>query len=131
MIQVNTILNVSDKTGVVLVKCIKVLNTRKSRIAFLGDVLIVSVKRINPKKIKKVKLFKKKRYFKGTIHRGLILRSCVNFKRLASILIKFNENTVVLVNRNFVPVSNRVYGPILQEFCMNLPSLGCVTRFMI
>jgi len=51
MIQLGTILKVSDKTGVVLVQCIKVFGSYKKRIAYLGDVILVTVKRINPKKI--------------------------------------------------------------------------------
>jgi ribosomal protein L14 len=50
---------------------------------------------------------------------------------MSSVFLKFNENSVVLVNKRAVPVSNRVYGPVLRELCMRLPSLGCVTRFMI
>jgi ribosomal protein L14 len=34
---------------------------------------------------------------------------------LNNIFIKFNENAVVLVNKKIVPVSNRVYGPVLTE----------------
>ncbi len=131
MIQVGTILKVRDKSGVNLVKCIKVLNTSKNRIAKLGDTILVSVKQINPKKFSKMKLFKRKRFFKGTIHRGLIIRSKINFKRSNGIFIKFNENSIVLVNKKIVPISNRVYGPILIELCRKLPSLGCVTRYMI
>ncbi len=59
-----------------------------------------------------------KKYFKGSIHRGLIIRSKVNFIRLPGVFIKFGENTVVLVTKNVVPVSNRVYGPVLREMCM-------------
>lgn len=131
MIQVSSLLKVVDKTGITSVKCIKVLSTIKNRIACIGDVIVVSVYRLNPKKFHKVKLFKKKKFLKGTLHRGLILRSCVNFKRMSSIFLKFNENSVVLVNKRVVPVSNRVYGPVLRELCMRLPSLGCITRFMI
>jgi large subunit ribosomal protein L14 len=131
MIQVSSLLKVVDKTGITSVKCIKVLSTIKNRIACIGDVIVVSVHRLNPKKFQKVKLFKKKKFLKGTLHRGLIIRSCVNFKRMSSIFLKFNENSVVLVNKRVVPVSNRVYGPVLRELCMRLPSLGCVTRFMI
>jgi len=131
MIQVSSLLKVVDKTGITSVKCIKVLSTIKNRIACIGDVIVVSVHRLNPRKFQKVKLFKKKKFLKGTLHRGLIIRSCVNFKRMSSIFLKFNENSVVLVNKRVVPVSNRVYGPVLRELCMRLPSLGCVTRFMI
>lgn len=131
MIQVSSLLKVVDKTGITLVKCIKVLSTVKNRIAYIGDVIVVSVFRLNPKKFQKVKLFKKKKFLKGTLHRGLIIRSCVNFKRMSSIYLKFNENSVILVNKRVVPVSNRVYGPIPRELCMRLPSLGCITRYMI
>lgn len=131
MIQVGTILNVSDKTGVSLVQCIKVLGSYKKSIAYIGDVILVSVKHINSKKFKKMKLFKRKRFLKGTLHRGLIIRSKVNFKRSNGVFIRFNENSVVLVNKKTVPISNRVFGPVLIELCRKLPSLGCVCRFMI
>jgi large subunit ribosomal protein L14 len=131
MIQMSTLLKVVDKTGITSVKCIKVLSTIKSRIAFIGDIVIVSVYRLNPKKFKDVKLFKKKKFLKGTLHRGLIIRTCVNFKRMSSIFIKFDENSVILVNKRVVPISNRVYGPVLREICMRFPSVGCVSRYMI
>ena len=50
MIQVGTILKVSDKTAVSLVKCIKVLGQSKKKIAYIGDVIIVSVQFNNSKK---------------------------------------------------------------------------------
>lgn len=131
MIQVGSILKVCDKTGVSLVKCIKVLGPSKKRIANIGDVVLVAIKHINPKKFIKMKLFKRKRFFKGTIHRGLIVRSKTNYRRSNNVFIKFNENSVVLVNKKIVPISNRVYGPILLELCRRLPSLGCITRNMI
>lgn len=131
MIQVGSTLKVCDKTGVVLAQCVKVFGYAKRRIACIGDVILVSVQRINPKKFIKVKLFKKKKFFKGTLHRALAVRSKANFTRLPGILIRFNENAVVSVNKRTVPISNRVYGPILRELCTRWPSLGCVTRFMI
>lgn len=131
MIQASTLLKVVDKTGITSVKCIKVLSTIKSRIAFIGDIIIVSVYRLNPKRFKDVKLFKKKKFLKGTLHRGLIIRSCIYFQRMSSIFIKFNENSVVLVNKRVVPISNRIYGPVLREICMRYPSVGCITRFII
>ena len=45
MIQLGSILKVTDKTGVVLVQCIKILGvSSKKKIAFIGDVILVSVK---------------------------------------------------------------------------------------
>lgn len=131
MIQVGTILKICDKTGVNTVQCIKVLGHYKKRLAYIGDVIIVSVISINSKKFQNMKLFKKKRFLKGTLHRALIVRIKINFKRTNQILIKFNENSAILINKKKVPISNRIYGPILIELCRKLPSLGCITRFMI
>jgi ribosomal protein L14 len=72
-----------------------------------------------------------KKFYKGSIHRGLIIRSCVPYHRVNGVWIKFGENTVVLVTKNVVPVSNRVFGPVLREMCMRYPSLGCVSSYII
>jgi len=131
MVQLGTIVKVTDKTGVVLAQCIKVLGPTGKRIAYLGDLVIVSVRWINPRKFHNVKERKKKMFAKGTLHRALVVRSKTNYSRIPGVFIRFNENAVVLVNRLVVPVSNRVYGPILREFAMRWPSLGCVTRCFI
>ena len=131
MIQSGTILKVVDKTGVMLVKCVKVFGPSKKRIAKIGDLVLVSVQHINSKKFSKMKAWKRKRYLKGTLHRALIIRTKVNFKRKIGVYIKFNENSVVLVTKKKVPISNRVYGPVLRELCVKIPALGCVTRYMI
>ena len=44
MIQVRSFLNVTDKTGVVLGQCIKVLGPFHKKIAKLGDVILISVR---------------------------------------------------------------------------------------
>jgi large subunit ribosomal protein L14 len=126
-----TILKVTDKTGVSLVQCIKVFGHSRKRIAKLGDVVLVSVKWISRRRYANLKVRLKKRFGLGTMHRALLVRSRVNFMRTGGIFLRFDENSVVLVNKRVVPVSNRVYGPILKEFCMLWPSLGCVTRSLL
>jgi len=118
MIQLGSLLQVSDKTGIVSVRCIKVLGSVKKHIARLGGIILVSVQKVNARRISFLKERLQKRYAKGTVHRGLIVRSKVNFKRTTGILLKFDENTIVLVTKQIVPVTNRVFGPILREFCM-------------
>jgi large subunit ribosomal protein L14 len=97
----------------------------------LGDVILVSVRWINPRKFQNVKERKKKQFAKGSLHRALIIRSKVNFKRTTGVVMRFNENSVVLVNKNVVPLCNRVFGPIFKELCMHWPSLGCVSRCIL
>ena len=69
MIQQQTILKVIDNSGAKTVKCIKVLGGYKKKYAFLGEVIIVSVKNLrNKSKItSKVK--------KGEVCRALIVRT--------------------------------------------------------
>lgn len=72
-----------------------------------------------------------KKYFKGSIHRALLIRAKINYMRLQSIFFKFGENTVVLVTKNIVPVSNRIFGPIIREMSMRWPSVGCVSSTLV
>ena len=55
MIQLGTIIKVADKTGVVLAQCIKVFSHSKDRIAYMGEVILVSVRWVNPKRLKLLK----------------------------------------------------------------------------
>jgi len=131
MIQLGTVVKVVDKTSVVLGRCIKVFGSTKKYTAYLGDVVLISVIWINVKKVKFLKPRLRKRYALGTMHRALVVRTRVNFSRFPGAFVRFDENAVVLVNKKTVPVSNRVYGPMLKELCMKWPSLGCVSRCII
>ena len=62
MIQLGSILKVADKTGMVLVQCIKVLGYSKKKAAFIGDMILISVKWINPRRFVFLKERKQKRY---------------------------------------------------------------------
>lgn len=44
MIQLGSIVKVTDKSGVVLGQCIKVLGSRKRKYAGIGDLVLISVK---------------------------------------------------------------------------------------
>lgn len=118
MVQQGSLLTVTDKTGVVIVQCIKVFGGSKKRIAYLGDVILFSIKKVSSKKFFRSKGKKKRKFFKGTVFRGLVIRSKVNFMRGVGLFIKFDQNGLILVNKKNVPISNRIYGPVLKEICM-------------
>lgn len=44
MIQLGTVVKVTDKTGAVLAQCIKVLGSTGKRIAYVGDLIMVSIR---------------------------------------------------------------------------------------
>jgi len=43
MIQLGSIIKVTDKTCVVLAQCIKIPGPKKKKIAYIGDIILVSV----------------------------------------------------------------------------------------
>lgn len=116
MLQLRSYLKVSDRTGIVNAQCLKVLGGRKNLIAYLGDMILASVKQINVQRLALAKARLQKRFKKGTMHRILLLRSQINYQRQSYVFIKFNENAGITVNRRRVPVSNRMYGPLVREF---------------
>jgi large subunit ribosomal protein L14 len=121
MIQVGSVVKVCDKTGVVLGVCIKVLGHAKKRVAVLGDVIIIAVRRINPKKFQNVKLFRRKKFFKGTLHRALLVRTKINYCRIVGLFIRFNENSVVIVIK-------RLYLFLIEFMVLFYASFVCVYR---
>lgn len=104
-------------------------NTQAYRLFRPG--VIISVKKLNLSRMAFTKSKKRRKYFKGSMSRGLVIRSKVNYSRTPGVFVRFDENTIVLVNKKVVPVSNRVYGPLIKELCMKWPSLGCITRYII
>jgi large subunit ribosomal protein L14 len=106
MIQQQTILKVSDNSGAKTVRCIKVLGGFKKKFASLGDIIVVSVQKLR-NKLKKISKVKKKE-----IYKALIIRTKVSSKKKNGFYIKFQENSVALINKQGNPVGTRIIGPI-------------------
>jgi large subunit ribosomal protein L14 len=99
-------LNVADNTGARLVQTIKVLGGTKRRYAQIGDVIVVSVKLAEPRKIVK----------KKDVLRALIVRQKKPFRRKDGSYISFDENAVVIVDKTKKePIGARISGPIPRE----------------
>lgn len=105
MIQMQSVLNVADNSGAKKVMCIKVLGGSHHMVAEMGEIIVVSVKEALPRT--KVK--------KGEVHRAVIVRTKKEQKRLDGSTIKFDENAVVLLNKQNEPIGTRVFGPVTRE----------------
>lgn len=106
MIQQQTILKVSDNSGAKTVRCIKVLGGFKKKHASLGDIIVVSIQKLR-NKIKKISKTKKKE-----IYRALIIRTKIYSKKKNGFYIKFQENSIALMNKQGNPIGTRIIGPI-------------------
>lgn len=106
MIQTRSMLNVADNTGAKLVQVIKVLGGTRRRYARIGDIAIVSVKSAEPRKMVK----------KKDVLQALIVRQKKPFRRKDGSYIRFDENAVVIVDKNKKePRGGRIFGPIPRE----------------
>ncbi|MBT3349348.1 50S ribosomal protein L14 [bacterium] len=105
MIQHMSWLNVADNTGAKKVCCIKVLGGSKRRYAQIGDVITVSVKESAPRSVVK----------KKSIQQAVIVRQLAPVRRPDGTSIRFDENAVVIVNKENLPKGTRVFGPIARE----------------
>jgi large subunit ribosomal protein L14 len=105
MIQTQTILDVADNSGARRVMCIKVLGGSRRRYAGIGDVIKVSVKEAAPRG----------RVKKGEVLNAVIVRTCHGVRRSDGSLIRFDENSVVLLNAQLQPIGTRIFGPVTRE----------------
>ena len=109
MIQSQTSLRVSDNSGAKRVKCIKVLGGFKRKFANVGDLIVVSIRKVKQHKRKKIKVKE------GEVTHAVIIRVKSKSSRLNSSNVKCQENAVVLISNKTKPVATRVLGPVPRE----------------
>ena len=105
MIQTQTILEVADNSGAKRVQCIRVLGGSRRRYARLGDIVVVAVKEALPDGNVK----------KGTVQKGVIVRTKKETRRPDGSYIRFDQNAVVLINAQMEPIGTRIFGPVARE----------------
>ncbi len=105
MIQQETELDVADNSGAKRVKCFKVLKGTRRRYARVGDVIVCSVKEVDPKSSIK----------KGDVVRAVIVRTKGAIGRPDGSVLKFYDNSCVLIDDKLNPKGTRIFGPIARE----------------
>lgn len=105
MIQQESELEVADNTGAKRVRCFKVLKGSKRRYAYVGDVIICSVKEADPKGIVK----------KGEVVRAVIVRTKSYIRRQDGSTLRFYDNSCVILDDKDNPKGTRIFGPVARE----------------
>ena len=105
MIQAQTRLQVADNTGAKSVMCIKVLGGSKRRYAGVGDVIVCSVKEADSKGSVK----------KGDVVKAVIVRTKSYIRRADGSLIRFYDNSCVIIDDKDNPKGTRIFGPVARE----------------
>lgn len=105
MIQPETRLKIADNTGAKSAECIKVLGGSKKRYARIGDIIVIAVKEASTKGIVK----------KKAVERAVVVRQRKEFSRKDGSRIRFDENAVVIIDKDKQPKGTRVFGPVARE----------------
>lgn len=102
MIQTQSYLNVADNSGARKLMCIRVLGSKEGNI---GDVIIAVVKDATPNMPTK----------RSDIVRAVIVRTSKGLRRENGMLVRFDDNAAVIINKEGNPRGTRVFGPIARE----------------
>jgi large subunit ribosomal protein L14 len=105
MIQVETSLDVADNSGARRVQCIRVLGGSRRKYAYVGDIIVVSIKDAIPRG----------RVKKGEVTRAVVVRTAKDVRRPDGSSIRFDRNAAVLINKQGEPIGTRIFGPVTRE----------------
>lgn len=106
MIQPQTIVTITDNSGAKIGRVFKVLGSSKKKYAEIGELVVLSVQKAEPRKQVK----------KKDVLVGVVVRQKKAFRRKDGSYIRFDENSVVIVEKTKKePIANRIFGPIPRE----------------
>jgi len=106
MIQPRSIVNIADNSGAKIGRIFKVLGASHKRYAEIGEIVVLSVQKAEPRKtIKK----------KDVLH-AVVVRQVKPTRRKDGSYIRFDENAVVIIEKDKKePIAGRIFGPIPRE----------------
>ena len=106
MIQDRTIVQIADNSGAKIGRIFKVLGSSKKRWAQIGEIVILSVQKAEPRKAVK----------KKDVLYAVVVRQRQPLRRKDGSYIRFDENAVVILEKGKLdPIAGRVFGPIPRE----------------
>lgn len=108
MLQPQSIVKITDNSGATVGRVFKILGGSKRRYARIGDILVLSVQKAEPRKAVK----------KKDVLKAVVVRQKTPFRRVDGSYIKFDDNAVVIVEKakdEWIPKAGRVFGPIPRE----------------
>ena len=111
MIQQETMLDITDNSGVKSALCIKVLGKCSSKgkftrvVASVGDIVCVAIKKSLPT----CQLDDKK------VHKCVIVRTKQPVRRADGSYVRFDSNAAVMIDGEGNPIGTRIFGAVARE----------------
>ena len=105
MIQNESRCKVADNSGAKEVLVIRALGGSHRRYAYIGDIVVCTVKSATPNGQVK----------KGEVVKAVVVRSVRGVRRDSGTYIKFDDNAVVILKEDNTPRGTRIFGPVARE----------------
>lgn len=107
MIYIQTKLNINDNSGIKLAQCLKIYKKKTGKI---GDIILISIKNLKLNNKKKIKISK------GDLLKAIIIYTKYKNKNTIGNFIKFDINSIIILNNQNKPLGTRIFGPITSYF---------------
>ena len=104
MVQIRSRLDVADNTGARMATMIGVIG-KQTRYAAIGDVITANVKEASPNGTVK----------KGEVVRAVLVRTKQPIRREDGSLLRFDNNAIVIIDKDLNPRGTRIFGPVARE----------------
>ncbi len=104
MLQLRSIIDVADNTGAKRAATIGVIG-RNQMYAHVGDVIKIHIKEATPDGSVK----------KGEVHDAVIVRTKQAIRRSDGSYVRFDNNAVVIIDKDHNPKGTRIFGPVARE----------------
>ena len=105
MIQIRSRLDVADNTGARMATMIGVIGKGDTQFAGIGDVITANVKEASATGTVK----------KGEVVRAVVVRTRQPIKRDDGSLLRFDNNAIVIIDKDLNPRGTRIFGPVARE----------------
>lgn len=96
---------VADNSGAKIIQCINVPGGTGKRYANIGDIIVATVKKAEPRKLIK----------KHEVVKAVIVRQRKEVRRPDGSYIRFDDNAAVILGEGKTPKGGRVFGPVAKE----------------
>jgi len=104
MVQIRSRLDMADNTGARMATMIGVIG-KQTRFAAIGDVITANVKEASPNGTVK----------KGEVVRAVLVRTKQPIRRDDGSLLRFDNNAIVIIDKDLNPRGTRIFGPVARE----------------
>ena len=105
MVYIRSRLDVADNSGARMATMIGVIGKGTAQVAHIGDVITANVKEASATGAVK----------KGDVVRAVLVRTKQPIRREDGSLLRFDNNAIVIIDKDLNPRGTRIFGPVARE----------------